>query len=360
MTEHGKRPSFRDFRRFVRGREGRSAPRGKTRSDSPAQASSENAVDLFLTRRNAMMKSDALSGLSSGALLTSLKTASQEDPTSRAQKAEQKRLTDMQDAVAKLRAMPSARVSRKQMAAKQAETLKRRLEMLKQMLIGASPEMAKSIAAQIKSIAKELAGLAKLLSSNSGNSASSSKAGVSVTPDAGADGESAAPANDASAAEPAATETVSAETAVPAPDTSNQADEEKEEKETASAKPHEGIAAYAAQNALASRDSQESKNDDQEKGADKALKKALSEAMAVLRQVIAMLKSKSGASKKTTQDIRDADAQLRDMERSLSKADSPADSAARAVSLAEVGSTTSDVSAGSAGAGISVSVNVAV
>lgn len=271
------------------------------------------------------MKSDALSSVAATTLLTTAKPTALDDAQTRAAKAESKHLAGMQEALAKLRAMPSPKVSRKRMATEQATMLKRRLEMMKQMLIGASPELAKTLAAQIKAIAKELAGLAKVLASD-GSKTSAPTISVSGTPEVSAHGASSTAESSAPAAAEAsgAVETTVAATVADTATPTNTTDSTNNDQENAvSPGQREGLAAYAAQNTQSSRDSSASNsNDEQEKAADKDLKKALAEALALLRELIAMLKSKAAASKKANEDIREADAQVRDIERSMAQAGS--------------------------------------
>lgn len=68
----------------------------------------------------------------------------------------------------------ASRTSPRQAALEKAAILKRRLEMLKAMLLFASPEAAKSIASQLKGIAGELAALGKSLGGGGATSATPS------------------------------------------------------------------------------------------------------------------------------------------------------------------------------------------
>ena len=67
----------------------------------------------------------------------------------------------------------ASKSSPRQAALEKAATLKRRLEMLKAMLLFASPEAAKSIASQLKGIAGELAALGKSLGGGGATTATS-------------------------------------------------------------------------------------------------------------------------------------------------------------------------------------------
>ncbi|MFZ2269660.1 MAG: hypothetical protein WAV95_18945 [Azonexus sp.] len=294
------------------------------------------------------MKLDTRHPLASATPLTAPKPAAQEDASSRAQKAQSKQLADMQEALTKLRAMPSPRVSLKRAATERANMLKRRLDMMKQMLIGASPEMAKRIAAQIKSIAKELASIGKTLATGGGNTAPT-PGNSSVTPAVGnAAGEAQPPTDSEAAAGAAASEVQAVASADAAENTSN--DGQHEGGESLSASQRDGLAAYAAQSAQSSGDSQGTKeNDDQEKAADKALKKALSEAANALRQLIAMLRNKIGAAHK---EVQEAAAHLREIERNIAGTDTASPAPPAAVAAVEV-------TAGAAGGMASGSINLA-
>lgn len=269
------------------------------------------------------MKSATLSPLTTASALNSTPAPPHEDATSRAQKAQAKRLSDMQSAVAKLRAMPSSKASAKRVATERVNMLKRRLDMMKQMLIGASPEVAKAIAAQIRSIAKELAGIAKTMTDSSGggggsitssSSGTADAANASATPQATAESASDATNSDAAAVGQA----VVASTVGAIEKTGD--NEEKDD--PLSADQRQGLAAYAAQTGQVSSDKQASQHEkDDDKAASKALKEALSEAMKTLRELIALLKSKTGKSKKAAEDIQETEARLNEIAASIAKAD---------------------------------------
>lgn len=74
-----------------------------------------------------------------------------------------KRLSDMRDAIQRLRSMPSPKALAKQEAASRVAQLKQRLEALKALLLHASPAQARALARELKTIAKELASAAKSL-----------------------------------------------------------------------------------------------------------------------------------------------------------------------------------------------------
>lgn len=87
----------------------------------------------------------------------------------------------MRDAVAKLRAMPPVSVSIKKAAAERVAMLRKILDLMKQMMIGATPAQARAMAAQLKAIASELASLARLLSEGGSAPAAAANSGAVVT-----------------------------------------------------------------------------------------------------------------------------------------------------------------------------------
>jgi hypothetical protein len=289
------------------------------------------------------------------------------NPAIQAMKAQAKRLSDMQDALAQLRAMPSARVEAKQAAASKAAMLKQRLDMMKALLIGATPAQAKAMAAQIKAIAGELAALAKTLGGASGTPSDTQESGATAANSATA---STASTDNASAL--ASGNGQEAVASVGDATTSVKAEPEKptgNTDATSSGSQRQGLAAYTAQSALSSGERQNpARHDGSEKDADSALKKALGEALGVLREVIAMLKSKIGSPRKEARDVRDAEEQLKTIEQSMSRAES-ASASKMAVAIPEVtggleiGVVLADSSvlgvadtAGDAGNGINISV----
>jgi len=81
-------------------------------------------------------------------------------------------LKQMQDVQHDLKSLNTFTYNAKQAATNKAGLLKQRLEMLKAMLLHASPELAKSLARELKSIAHELASLAKSIGGSSPSSVS--------------------------------------------------------------------------------------------------------------------------------------------------------------------------------------------
>jgi len=218
----------------------------------------------------------------------------------RALDAQTKRLNDMQNALSQLRAMPSYKVSSKHAAAERAAMLKKQLDMLKQLMVGATPSQARAIAAQVKAIAKELVSLASNLSGG-GDTAAAQDSAAAVTKVADVGTGNTASADAASA--------VAADTGQEAVDAISASQ---------AANGRLGVAAYAAQNSRNAQSPQSaSGNDGMEKQADEALRKALEEARNALRALVSMLKSKIGTSNK---DMEEASGQLAELDRILADA----------------------------------------
>ncbi|MDD5240167.1 MAG: hypothetical protein PHG47_00435 [Sulfuricella sp.] len=254
--------------------------------------------------------------------------------------AQDKRLKDMQDAVAKLHAMPSPKTLAKSIATERAAMLKKIMEMMKQMMIGATPAQAKAMAAQLKSVAKELASLAKELSS--GASAGTAMVAATANPesdvagatDAGAavpatavEPEAAAsatlagfeatalaaismPASSSSVPSPAATGIEAAETVTGASG-------------VAASIPvsqfHSAQQAVAAYAAATLRNAPDTGKNGEEKAVDDGLRNALKDALKSLRELIVMLKSKIAASNK---DMKEAENKMVELGRSLAQTES--------------------------------------
>ena len=187
---------------------------------------------------------------------------------------------------------PSLTSSPKQAALDKAAILKRRLEMLKAMLLFASPEAAKSIASQLKKIAGELAALGKSLGGG---------AAAQVTPNVAlAGGETAGETTSAAvASEPA----------------------EMPAEPTAAANTEQAAAAQVADDD-ADQDSAEDgtpAGESTQKSDDSALRKAIADAKRLLKELILRTKAK----------LQEGDAQarrdLQAAEKSLAELDSMSD-----------------------------------
>lgn len=204
----------------------------------------------------------------------------------RAQDAQNKKFEDIQNALQRLRSMPSPRILAKREAATRAMRLKARIDMLKQMLIGASPQIAKGIAAQIKSIASELASLAKAGADQPGaeTSATSSAGPLASTNPSNAEQTASSAVSDA---------------------TDTQTKPGTEQAPAAGAQVGEKVQPDGKQLA--------SKGDNGEKDIDEELKKAVEDAKSALKSLIAMLKSMLGGKNK---DIEDAEHLLANMDQS--------------------------------------------
>jgi hypothetical protein len=218
-------------------------------------------------------------------------------------------MADMQKAVSALRAMPSAKTSAKEAAIQRAVALKQRLDMLKEMMVGASPEEAKALAATLKGIARELASLARLLS-GSGGSTGTASISVSVAADAGVSPDSGTATGDevASAVEDAAQ--VSGSPATPSTSPGTEAEKGKSVGDETGAEKHSPLTVQW-------KDGNSDQKGVQEKAADNALKKALGEALASLRACIALLKSRH---KTADKDLGEAEQLAHEADKSLENA----------------------------------------
>lgn len=263
-------------------------------------------------------------------------------------KSQVKRLNDMQDALAKLSAMPSANASAKQAASERATMLKKMLDTMKQMMIGATPAQAKAMAAQLKGIAQELASMGKMLSGGE-NSATASRVSVAVeTANSGTDNTANSVASGQAAASPAPAEL---EAEASANETGG----------SAAGHNQQAVTAYAAQDAQHPQ-SAAGKNG-VEKAANDALKKALDEAIKALRAVISMVKSKVGT---TNKDIKAAESKLAELGRAMDGAENqnsggPAVATDTASASADTtGGTGCAISVGDAGSAVGSNISVSV
>jgi hypothetical protein len=278
--------------------------------------------------------------------------------------AQAKRLEDMRSALERLRAMPSASISAKQAAAERAAKLKQRLDMLKQMMIGASPAQARAMAAQLKDIAKELASLGKNLGGDGGVATAGPESGEASVENPGVensagslvstpvDGE-----NEAILLSPTGADAdLSVAEVVPTSAGTDVAEATAKGDAASSSNPGRAIAAYTAQRAPANPLPQNAASGtDSEKVANEALKKALGEAQKALRSLIAMVKGVLGRNHK---DVKEAEAHLVELELAMNKAeDSGAGNAAIPLQVGQdgfdVAGVTEVTSMDDVGAGIS-------
>lgn len=235
-----------------------------------------------------------------------------------------KRFADMQNALDKLQAMPSSKISSKRAATERAEMLKQRLEMMRQMLLGATPEQAKAMAAQLKSIAKELASLGANLSGTQNTSTPMISQGsapptqsdsvslenthlAALSPSTTEDQTTTIP-TDSNHHSKTTTETPPARTSAAS----------KSMEEPLSGRAQRVTAAYTQQESSGEQKSGE--NNSGEKGADTALKKSLQEASSALRSLISMLKQRLDTSNK---DLKTAESLNADIEKLISNTDIP-------------------------------------
>lgn len=223
----------------------------------------------------------------------------------------------------------------RQAAPDKAAILKRRLEMLKAMLLFASPEAAKSIAHQLKGIASELASLGKSV----GGSSSSGGATLTVPGATSAGGETASAT---ATAEASTDEAVAPTTADPANASSD-----------------------AQQSDVASADDVADKNDDNDgarssestqKSDDSALRKAIEDAKRLLKELILRVKAKlQEGDEEARRDLQTAENGLAELDRALAQETSASLYTAGGGVTAELGA---ELSLSSALAGTSVDVSV--
>lgn len=226
----------------------------------------------------------------------------------RAESRQSKQLSDMQEALKRLQAMPSPKALVQQNAANRVAMLKQRLDTLKAMLLHASPEQAKALARELKSIAKELAGAAKSLGFGAGGG------GVEVGPNVAADnnaGESSASESGAANSTAAASDVLAANNAGQRVTGWNPAEQ--------NMKADSGDSEQAAASGVASQHQTNAKSSATDEG-DQGLRAALLEAKKVLKEVLAMLKAKlANAGKETKRDLQDIDKSLTEISRALAQ-----------------------------------------
>jgi hypothetical protein len=159
--------------------------------------------------------------------------------------------------------------SRQQASQQKVAALKQRLEMLKSLMRFATPEMARSLARQLKGIAKELASLGQTVGAGSGG-ASSASATTTATSPPDADGTTAGTTAEASV-------DASVETVAPSPTATNEgvpADAPGQDAATSA-----GAGLRAGGFATAAKDEQT------------ALRNAIQDARKLLKELIARLKT---------------------------------------------------------------------
>lgn len=260
-------------------------------------------------------------------------------------KSQVKRMNDMQDALAKLSAMPSANASAKQAASERVAMLKMLLDTMKQMMIGATPAQAKAMATQLKGIAQELASMGKMLSSGESSATAGMVSATVETENSGTDNTASSVASGQAAVSPATTEV---EAKAAADDTGG----------STAGHNQQAVTAYAAQHPQDA-----ASNNGTEKAANDALKKALGEAIKALRAVISMVKSKVGT---TNKDIKAAESKLAELGRAMDSAENQ-NSGGLAVatdtvsaSVDTTGGTYPAISVGDAGGAVGSNISVSV
>lgn len=252
-----------------------------------------------------------------------------------------KRLGEMQDAIKRLQAMPTPKQMAKQDSMSRVDMLKKRLEVLKAMLLHASPEQARTLARELKNIAKELSSVAKSLGGNA-QGAVSTPTGAAVA--SGATDDTGNASAEAQSEDSAATDTTAVDQA--ASSASDAAQTNGGQAKT------EADAAAAASSAVGTADARQAGQGD----GDGDLRAVLQDAKKLLKEVMGMLKAKMAlaasaarASKEEKQaklDLQSAEKSLADMEKSL------------ALSSSELYSAQGDFESANVGGGFAVSVSV--
>ena len=222
----------------------------------------------------------------------------------------------------------------KQAALDKAAILKRRLEMLKAMLLFASPEEAKSIARQLKGIASELASLGKNVGGNSSASATLAVPGTTSA---------ASETTSATASAEAATDEAAAPTAADPASASSDAQQ-------SDAASDDDVAGKKTGDASAKSGESTPKSDDN------ALRKAIDEAKHLLKQVILSVKAKlKEGEEEARRDLQTAENSLVELDRALAQETSAGLYTAGGGLTAELGAAELSLSSALAGVGVDVS-----
>ena len=230
----------------------------------------------------------------------------QQNELSKAQQDALDRLGKWQEAMQKLNKLPTAQESKKANAQAKINELQRRLMDLKQLLLHATPQMAKALIAELKSIAGELGSAAKALADTSGSGSGASQVSVTVTGGASTDAAAAESGTAAASAEGAA------QAAQAQADQAGQAAEAQADQaaQAAEAQAGQAAAATSGQATQAGQDSQNaSQNAGQAEGAralggngQSSAKDALEEAKRLLKEVLSMMKAKLANAPKADRD----------------------------------------------------------
>jgi hypothetical protein len=181
--------------------------------------------------------------------------------------------------------------SPRQAALEKAAILKRRLEMLKAMLLFASPEAAKSIASQLKGIAGELAALGKSLGGGGGGGgATIATSSIALPGGETASAATAAETDTDQAAAPTSTEQANAGQTTEAADANNVSDED-------------------------DADEQALPGESTPKSDDSALRKAIADAKRLLKELILRTKAKlQEGDAQARRDLQAAEKRLADLD----------------------------------------------
>ena len=245
-----------------------------------------------------------------------------------------KRLSEMQDAIKRLQAMPSPKQIAKQDSMNRVAMLKKRLDTLKAMLLHASPEQARSLARELKNIAKELASVAKSLGSGG-----STQGAVSPSQNGGETAASGSASSDAQSAVNATTDSAAADEAT------NGASESATNNVT-----------QAVTNADVATSSTTSQAGVRQENGDGDLRAMLQDAKKLLKEVIGMLKAKmalAANNAKANQEERQAKLNLESAEKSLADMDK-----ALSQGYSEIYSALGNLGTSGMGDGIDVSISI--
>lgn len=185
-----------------------------------------------------------------------------------------KRLSAMQDGLRQLRDIPVPKATAKQGSMSKVAWLKKRLEMLKAMLLHASPEQAKALAQELKDIAKELQSVAKSLGGG-GQGGSSVPAAADV-----ATATTSGPGN-SSAEGPATADAASSAVVGEAADSESEPAQGKDEQVSSEADSTTSASGHMAESGQM-----------EQGGDDEDLRAALKDVKKLLKEVIGMVKAK--------------------------------------------------------------------
>lgn len=221
-----------------------------------------------------------------------------------------KRMGEMQNAIKRLRAMPTPKQMAKQDSMNKVAALKKRLEMLKAMLLHASPAQSRALARELKAIAKELSSVAKGLGSGAQDAGSGSAGGEVATDATNASGN---PSAEVPAMAIAATDSASAGAAVSGASNAPQVSDRQGKTEADSA-------TSSTSSPATGRTTGQGGGDDDMRAALEDAKKLLKEAIGLLKAKQALAAHEARASKEEKQaklDLGSAEKSLAEIDQSM-------------------------------------------